>query len=171
MTPENPPLPAPCTLALAALERDVRELPAEVAAHIRHCPPCAEARILWLALEESVAPEVPAGYFEALPFRIQRKLPARRAALKQRAVLWLVAAGLVGAVGMGTTGFFMGRAVRRPMVEAALAKELPEHPDAQAETPFAESEDAVGQLSGLSAAEAEQALQRLQAPKSAVPPK
>jgi hypothetical protein len=168
MIPDLPQPPGPCAAAQAALEADPLSLPPAVAAHLRACPACSEARILWLAMAEVEPVEAPAGYFEGLGFRILRKLPARPVALKRRAALWLTAAALIGALGVGLTGFFAGRAVRAPLVEAAQPRSLAEP---QAETPFAEpdSEDALSELSTLTPEEAEAALQRLQAPNTAQP--
>ena len=166
MTSDLPQLPVPCQTALAALEADALLLPAPVRLHLLDCPACSEARVLLLALEDAPPVAVPEGYFEDLGLRILRKLPARRTPLKQRATLWLAAALVIAALGVGVTGFFMGRAVRAPLVEASLPKSLPEHPDPQAETPFAEADDPVSQLSSLTPEEAEASLQRLQTAKS-----
>jgi hypothetical protein len=160
----NPPtLPAPCATALAALEGHALEVSPAVEAHLRRCPACAEARVLLLALEDSPPCAAPEGYFEALPYRILGKVAPRRPNAKRQAALWLMAAGLVGALGMGATGFFLGRAVRQPVVEASQPHGLPDTLDAQSETPFTDDDDALSRLSDLSAADAEAALTRLQA--------
>jgi len=161
MTP--PSLPAPCATALAALEGHALDLAPAVEAHLRACPACAEARVLLLALEDFPPCEAPEGYFETLPYRILRKAAPRRPNAKRRAALWLMAAGLVGALGMGATGFFLGQAVRQPVVEASQPHGLNDTLDPQSETPFTEDDDALSRLSDLSAAEADAALSRLQA--------
>ena len=159
----------PCQTALAALESDALNLADPMAAHILRCPACSEARILLLALEEAPEVEVPEGYFEDLGFRILRKLPARRARQLPSAGYWLLAAGLITALGLGVTGFYMGRAARAPMVEASLPRPLLDSAEQQSEAPFAEGEDPLSQLSALSPAEAESALQRLQGPPRSRP--
>ena len=161
MTP--PSLPAPCATALAALEGHALDLAPAVEAHLRACPACAEARVLLLALEDIPPFAEPEGYFEALPYRILRKLAPRRPGAKRQAALWLLAAGLVGAMGVGATGFLLGRAVRQPVVEASQPRGLADSLDPQDETPFTEDDDALSRLSDLSAAEADAALSRLQA--------
>ena len=160
---EHPPLSAPCLTALAALEKDPLEVPPGVAAHLRSCLACSEARILLLALEEAPEVEVPLGYFEGLGFRILRKLPARRAGLRASAGFWLMAAGLMVALGLGATGFYLGRAARPPLVEASLPKAPADPGEPPPESPFSESTDALSQLSTLSPQAAEKALSRLQA--------
>jgi hypothetical protein len=161
------PPSGPCLTALAALEQDALDLPATVAAHLRVCPTCSEARVLLLALQDCPKVEVPGGYYEGLSFRILRKLPSRRAGLGRPAAFWLAAAALLAALGLGGTGFFMGRAMRAPMVEAAQPKGFADAIDPQIETPFVETEDALTQLDQLSPQQAEEALQRLQAVKPA----
>ena len=164
MNPHRTQPPSLCQTALAALEADPLVLPGPVAEHLQVCQACSEARVLWLALEEVPPVAVPAGYFEGLGFRILRKLPPRRAPFSRRPVLWLAAAALLGAAGMGLTGFFMGKAVRAPLMEAAQPRDLPQHPDPQAETPFVDAEDSISQLSNLSPKEADETLRRLQNP-------
>ena len=163
MMPELPPLSPSCQAALAAMEENPLELPEAVEAHLDVCPPCSEARVIWLSMEDNPEILAPAGYFEGLAYRIQRKLPARRKGLSRPIGIWLAAAGLLVALGLGTTGFFLGRAVRTPMVEASQPKSLVDTLEAQPETPFYESEDPVTQLSDLTPQEAELAFQRLQA--------
>jgi len=160
------PISPTCLPVLAALEEDPLTLSAPVEAHLRGCPSCSEARIFWLALEEAPEVEVAPGYFEGLPFRILRKLPARRSGLPRAAAFWLAAASLLAALGLGTTGFYLGRAVRTPMVEAALPR-VPAETLEGSETPFFETEDALTQFSRLTPRAAEEALQRLQQAKPA----
>jgi hypothetical protein len=163
MMPEQPNLNADCALALEALGRNALELEAGVEAHLDRCPPCSEARVLLLAMEETPAVAAPQGYYEGLPYRIMRKLPGRRASVNPHAGRWLAAAALLGALGLGTTGFFMGKASQAPVVEAAQPRGLADSLDQTVETPFAEADDPVAQLSELSPKEAETALKRLQA--------
>jgi predicted anti-sigma-YlaC factor YlaD len=165
MTSLPHPPSGPCLTALAALEQDALALPEAVAAHLQRCPTCSEARVLLLSLQDCPEVEVPQGYYAGLSFRILRKLPSRRAGLARPAAFWLAAAGLLAALGLGGTGFFMGRAMRAPMVEASQPKGLADAIDAQVETPFVETEDALTQLDRLNPQQAEEALQRLQAVK------
>jgi hypothetical protein len=158
-----------CPAALAALEKNPLDLPASVEAHLRGCPACSEAQVLWLALEEAPEGEAPAGYFEGLGFRILRKLPTRRGGLRRSAAFWLAAAGLLAALGLGATGFFLGRAMRAPLVEASQPKGWVEALDPQTETPFVDAEDPLTQLTNLSPRQAEAALARLQAPAPSAP--
>ena len=155
------PIPVSCQTALAALELAPLELPEPVQAHVRTCLACAEARVLWLALEEAPEVEVAPDYFAGLSFRILRKLPAGKV-VRHSASFWLAAAGLLAALGLGATGFYLGQAVRQPMVEAAQPKPLAEPLEGSNETPFYETEETLTQLSDLSPQQAETALLRLQ---------
>ncbi|BDU77209.1 hypothetical protein [Mesoterricola sediminis] len=149
-------LPSPCLEALKAIEADPLALPPAAEAHVARCPACAEARVTWLAMEEAPGALAPAGYFDRLPGRVLRKLPATRPALQRPALLWALAAGLMAA--MGTGGFLLGRANRQPVVEASInpaavpaAQDLPATlPDA----PFQEGDEEITQLHNLSAEEA-----------------
>jgi hypothetical protein len=171
MMSEQPTLKPECAAAFAALERDPLELPAEVERHLRICPPCAEAQVLLLALAEAPEVAVPQGYFQGLGFRIMRKLPGRRAGMSARAGYWLAAAGLLAALGLGATGFFMGRAAQPPMVEAAQPKGQADSLDQPLETPFTETEDPATRLTDLDPKDAERALQTLKVPAPAKPRK
>ena len=113
-------LPETCRSALAAIEGDPLNLPREVADHLRACHACTEARVQWLAQEEAVPALAPAGYFEALPSRVLRKLPSKSPSSKSRPLLWSAAAMLLGAAALG--GFLAGRANRNPVVEATLPR-------------------------------------------------
>ncbi|HJU84617.1 MAG TPA: hypothetical protein VJ600_10435 [Holophagaceae bacterium] len=135
-------LPEACRLALEAIQADPLEPGPAAEAHCRGCAPCREARVMLLAQEEEALPLVPAGYFERLPDRILRKLPAPSRRLP--AWVWAAAAALlVGAVGVG--GFLAGRAnqVQTPAVahqqEPEITAPLPFHdedtPDPQSLSP------------------------------------
>ena len=156
MMPERPTLQPACLEAFAALERDPLLLPAGVERHLGTCQACSEARVWLLAMEEAPPVDAPQGYFEGLPYRLSRKLPARRAGIGRTAAVWLAAAALMAALGLGATGFYLGQATHAP-------KGVADTLDPSAETPFQEAEDPVNQLSELSPAEMEAALQRLQA--------
>jgi hypothetical protein len=154
-------LPEACQQALNAIEADPLALPEEALAHLRACPACREARVLWLAQEEAPAALTPAGYFDHLPQRVLRKLPARRASgAHPHAILWLAAAGLALALGMG--GYLAGRVQRTPVVEATLEKPPTDLSEFVPDTPFDEGEDALTQLADLSPRDANLVLQRLE---------
>jgi hypothetical protein len=148
-----------CQQALDAIEADPLSLPEEIQAHLRTCGACREARVHWLAQEEAPQALAPAGYFEQLPRRILRKLPSGRSGGSRR-ILWLAAAGLALALGVG--GYLAGRVQRTPMVEASLAPTPSELSELVSEAPFGEGDDAVSQLSELSQEDAEAVLQRLE---------
>jgi hypothetical protein len=162
------PIPEACTHALEAIQADPLEPGAEAEAHLRTCRACSEARVAFLAQEE--APEVlaPAGYFERLPDRVQRKLPARPRLLHRvRPLAWAAAAALLMAVGAGA--FWAGRANRTPLVEATL----PHQPEVTAttlsvsDTPFHDREEEAAQVQTLTPEEMKALLNRLDAPQPA----
>ncbi len=149
-----------CLEALAAIEADPLSLPGAVEAHVAGCEACAEARVAWLAMEDTSLPPVPAGYFDHLPARVLRKLPARPSVRYRLPLIWSLAAGFLLAVGGG--GFWLGRANRQPLVEATLAPAPVETPAAALpETPFLEGDDEMSQLRKLSPEEAKALLDRL----------
>jgi len=153
--------PLPCPHALEAIEANPLELPEEVLAHLETCPACREARVLWLAQEEAAPVLVPAGYFERLPGRVLRQLPARRGnGTFRHPVLWLAAAGLALALGVG--GYLAGRVQNAPAAEASLGRPPADLNEFVPETPFGASDDALSQLSDLSQEDAEQVLQQLE---------
>ena len=155
------PIPEPCQHALNAIEADPLELPEDVLAHLRTCLACSEARVHWLAQEEAPAALAPAGYFDQLPQRVLRKLPARRRQFsRHHAILWLAAAGLALAVGVG--GYLAGRVQRAPVVEASLDNPPTDLNELLPEAPFDEGDDVLTQLSDLSPQDAEAVLQRLE---------
>ncbi len=157
------PIPNACDATLAAIERDPLTLPSEALAHLRQCPACAEARVQWLALEEVPNALAPAGYFDHLPTRIQRKLPVRAGLMgRPRRLLWAAAAALLMA-GMGVGGFWLGKANKTPLVEATLPRNPSEVQELIVDAPFQEDDDALSQFSTLSQEEAEAVLKQLEA--------
>jgi anti-sigma factor RsiW len=154
-------LPEPCQAALRAIEADALNLPADALAHIKACPACAEARVLWVAQEEAPQALAPAGYFQNLPARVLRKLPQRNLSRRQHhPILWSAAAIIALATGIG--GFLAGRANRTPMVEASLP--APVAPETQAElpsVPYQNTDDVMSQLSTLTPQEAEALAKKL----------
>jgi len=150
-----------CQQALNAIEAGPLDLPEDVLAHLDTCAACREARVLWLAQEEAPPPLAPSGYFERLPQRVLRKLPSRRTnGTLHHPVLWLAAAGLALALGVG--GYLAGRVQNAPVVEATLAKPPTDLNELMPESPFEEDEDPISQLSELSPEDAELVLQRLE---------
>lgn len=160
MTAEPLPLPEACVSALSAAEASPLDPGAAAEAHMKTCTACAEARIQFLALEDSPEVLAPSGYFERLPGRILRKLPARPALHHRLGPLaWAAAAGLLMAVGAGA--FLAGRANRTPYVEA----NLPRQPDilevSTTDTPFHSGEEEAAQVQALSPEEMKALLERL----------
>lgn len=160
MTEPRLDLPEACRAALEAIQADPLTLPPAARAHLRTCPSCAEARVQWLALEEAPAALAPAGYFERLPARILRKLPARRGSRRVHPALWAAAAALM--LGLGVGGFLLGRIHRAPVVEATLPRTPAELKEVAPDTPFLEADDGVTQLRQLTPEEAEAVLKRLE---------
>lgn len=159
------PIPEACLSALEAIQTDPLELPSEVEAHLRECPACREARILWLAQEEAPTALAPAGYFERLPERIRRKLPNRRPVSRfARLGLWAAAAALLAAMGLG--GYLVGRSQRPPVVEATLPRTT--LPDELPEAPF-QDESPLAEFQNLDDAKAQKVLQRLEAKAKTTP--
>jgi len=157
------PIPNACGATLAAIERDPLTLPSEALAHLRRCPACAEARVQWLALEEAPHALAPAGYFDHLPTRIQRKLPVRAGLMgRPRKLLWAAAAALL-MVGTGVGGFWLGKANKAPLVEATLPRNPSEVQELIVDAPFQEDDDALSQFSTLSQEEAEAVIKQLEA--------
>jgi len=163
MSETHLPLPEACQLAMNAIEADPLEVPSEIQAHLRICPACAEARVLWLAQEEAPQALAPTGYFQHLPGRVLRKLPSRRVTRRQHhPVLWSAAAVIALATGVG--GFMAGRANRTPMVEASLP--APTVPDFQVtipSAPYQNTDNVMSQLSTLTPVEAEALAKKLTA--------
>lgn len=157
------PLPPACQAALAAIEADPLDLAPEAEAHLRRCPACREARVLYLAQEEDPLPPyfdvVPAGYFERLPSRMAGKLQAPKAAFRPRG--WWMAAAAVLALGVGSAAFLAGRANRAPgLAEASpLPQEAPSpHRDP---IPFQDAHESLDQLQDLTPEEMKALLERL----------
>ena len=150
-----------CLEALAAIEADPLALPPAVEAHVASCRACSEARVTWLAMEDAPAAQAPAGYFDHLPGRVLRKLPARPRRLGSQPVLWARAAGLIAAVGFG--GYWLGQANKQPLVEATITTAPAELPATLPEAPFQEGDDTLAQVSTLTPAETKALMDRLDA--------
>jgi hypothetical protein len=161
------PIPESCARTLEAVLVDPLEPGAEAEAHLRICRACSEARVAYLAQEESPEVLAPAGYFDRLPDRVLRKLPVRSSLhLRMQPFAWAAAAVLLMAVGTGA--FWAGQANRTPYVEATF----PRQPDVQettitlSDTPFHDQEEDAAQIQTLTPAEMKTLLKRLDAPPS-----
>ncbi len=159
MTPEALQLPEACRTALALAETDPLAPGPEAETHMKICTACSEARVAYLAQEEAPLALAPAGYFERLPGRIQGKLPARSRPLHTLRFFWGTAAALLLAV--GATAFWVGRANRKPLVEATLSRPAVELQDEWTDTPFQDGEDALSQLTALSQEDADAVIRTL----------
>jgi len=144
-----------CRLALARIEADPLGLPAATEAHLDACPACAEARVAWLAQEETGPGQAPAGYFQALPERVLAKLPPAPRRLRPRLLAW--AAALFLAVGAG--GFWAGRTPAAPLVEASRTEEAEAAPEAL----VPEGDEDLARLRALTPEEADRVLARMEA--------
>ncbi len=146
------PLPEACARAMAALELDPLEPGGEAEAHLRGCAACAEAQVLLLAQEDAALPLAPAGYFEALPGRVLRKLPAAKARRRLPAWIWAAAAALLVAGGLG--GYLAGRTTAVPTV-APMAQQI-QPTDLSAPDralPFHDRDEDMAEVGGLSQTE------------------
>ena len=101
-------IPIECRDALRAIEGGPIDLDAETLGHISACRQCSEARVMWLALEDCDNAQAPAGYFEALPGRVLRKLPAQATRHLSKIPLLTTAATLLILAGT-TGGYWFGR--------------------------------------------------------------
>jgi hypothetical protein len=141
-------------------------------AHMQTCRACLEARVAFLAQEE--VPEVlaPAGYFEKLPQRVLRKLPARMGRPgRVRPLMWATAASLLLAVGAGA--FWAGRAARTPYVEATLPHQpdLTETTVTAPDTPFHDRDEDAAQIQSLTPEEMKALLKHLDTQPSSPSPR
>lgn len=154
-------LPLACAEALLALEADPLDPPGAVQDHLRACPACAEARVLWLAQAEAPMALAPAGYFERLPGRILGKLPAGRRPAARRSG-WLATAAAVLLALTAGSGFWAGRANREPLVEASTPRTPSDLKESQPETPFHDKYEVIEQFQSLSPEEAQALLKQLE---------
>lgn len=162
MTAQPLPLPDACLAALAAVEADPLDPGPMATTHLKACTACAEARVFFLAQEDSPEVLAPAGYFEHLPGRLLRKLPARPPLHRRLGPLaWAAAAVVLMAVGTGA--FLAGRANRTPYVEAALPRQPDLLETSTSDTPFHNHEEDAAQVQALSPEEMKVLLKRLDA--------
>lgn len=160
MNAEPLPLPEACATALSAIEADPMDPGPATLAHLKTCTACAEARVFFLAQEDSPEVLAPAGYFEHLPGRILRKLPIRPALHHRLGPLgWAAAAAILMAVGTGA--FLAGRANRTPYVEATLPAQPNLLETTTSDTPFHNHEEEAAQVQALSPEEMKALLKRL----------
>lgn len=156
-TPLN--LPSSCSEALKAIEADPRDPSPEALTHLRGCPACAEARVLWLSLEEDPQALAPAGYFDRLPGRILGKLPSGRSAARRTG--WIAAAAALMLLTAGGS-FWAGRINREPLVEASNPKPPSDLKEATPELPFHDKYEVIEQFQNLSPEEAQVLLKQLE---------
>ena len=159
---QPPPIPEACSRTLDAILTDPLELGTEAEAHMQICLACSEARVTYLA--QALAPT---GYFDRLPDRVLRKLPARPGLHRRMHPLaWAAAAALLMSVGAGA--FWAGRANRTPYVEATLPRqpEITEITMTVSDMPFHDREEDAAQLQTLTPAEMKALLKRLDTPPS-----
>lgn len=170
MDEEMIPLPEACARALAAMEAGPLEPGLEAEAHLRTCAACAEARVLLLAQEDEALPLAPAGYFETLPARIARKLPAAKARRPLPGWVWAAAAGILMAAGVG--GYLAGRATPAPPVLQPMAQQTLQPADLAGQDralPFHDRDEDMAELGGLSPSEMKQLISSLDTPKASAP--
>jgi hypothetical protein len=161
MNDERLPLPDACSQALKQIQEDPLNLPDSALAHIQHCLACREARVHWLAQEDAPHALAAADYFDRLPERILRKVPARPSR-RQHPILWIAAGILAAAASVG--GFMAGRANRTPMVEASLpAPTSTDNREVLPAAPFHAGDDVLSQISTLSPEETAALAKRLEA--------
>ncbi len=161
--PDNPtPLPEPCARALAAVEQDPLAPGVEAESHLRRCPACAEARVMLLAQEDELPPLVPAGYFETLPARIARKLPAAKAPRRLPSWLWGAAAAVLMAASVG--GYLAGRATPAPPVLQPVAEQRTQQAQ-PTDLPFHDRDEDLAELGSLSPSEMKELVSTLDSGK------
>lgn len=154
------PISERCTRTLAAVEADPLKPGADAELHMKACTACAEARVIYLAQEDTPDVLVPAGYFDRLPSRVVGKLPVRPSlAHHARGLFWAAAAALLMAVGAGA--FWAGRANRTPLVEATMPKPPDTVEVMVPEAPFHDRDEEAAQLQSLSPEEMKALLERL----------
>ncbi|HTL99155.1 MAG TPA: hypothetical protein VL181_10165 [Holophagaceae bacterium] len=166
MHEEMTSLPEACAAVLAALEADPLDPGAAAEAHLRACAACAEARVMLLAQEDAPLPLAPAGYFEALPARIGRKLPAAKAPRRLPAWLWAAAAAVIMAAGVG--GYLAGRTTPAPPVLQPMAQQTAPADLASQERalPFHDRDEDTAEIGGLDPAEMKELVSTLDASPS-----
>lgn len=157
------PLPPACARALAALESDALAPGAEAEAHLRTCAACAEARVMLLAQEDAPSPLAPAGYFESLPARVLRKLPAAKPRRRLPAWAWGAAAAILLAAGLG--GYLAGRATPAPPVLQPMAQQAQPLDAASQDRslPFQDRDEDLAELGSLSPSEMKELVSTLDA--------
>ncbi|MDP1830917.1 MAG: hypothetical protein Q8K67_02575 [Geothrix sp.] len=165
MTPALLPVPEACSRNLDSVLKDPLDPGTEAEIHLRICRACAEARVAFLAQEDAPQALAPAGYFERLPDRVLRKLPARPSLRhRMRPFAWAAAAALLMAVGTGA--FWAGRANRTPYVEATLPRQPETVETSVYDTPFHDREEDAAEVQSLTPEEMKALLKRLDSSQS-----
>jgi len=158
------PVPEACSRTLETLFMDPLDPGPEVEAHLTICRACSEARVAYLAQEDSPEGLAPADYFERLPDRVLRKLPVRTSLQHRfRPFTWAAAAALLLAV--GGAAFWAGQLNRTPLVEATLPRQPEVIEATETDTPFHDREEEAAQLQALSPEEMKALLRQLDPPK------
>jgi len=161
------PIPEACSRTLDSVLKDPLDLSPEVEAHMKICRACSEARIIYVAQEDAPEALAPAGYFERLPDRVLRKLPARTSLRRRvRPFTWATAAALLMAV--GASAFWAGRANRTPLVEATLPRQIETVETNVSDTPFHDREEDAAEVQSLTPEEMKALLKRLESSQSSL---
>lgn len=167
MLPEDElPLPEACAFALEAVAANPLDPGAEAESHLRTCAPCAEARVMLLAQEETTSPLVAAGYFESLPSRVLRKLPVARPARRSMPTwIWAAAAAILMAAGVG--GYLAGRATPAPPTLLPMARQTAPSDLASPDPslPFQDRDDDLAEIGAMSPSELKDLVSKLEPDK------
>jgi hypothetical protein len=160
MNDERLSLPEICLQTMEQVQLDPLNLPDPALMHLRRCAACREARVHWLAQEDFPHALAPSDYFDHLPERILRKVPARPIR-RQHPILWIAAGVLAAAASVA--GFMAGRANRAPMVEASLPapSTSTEGREVLPVVPFHSDDDVLSQISTLTPEESADLAKRL----------
>jgi len=112
-------LPLDCQNALRTIETDPLNMPPDAQKHVAACPPCSEARVMWLAQDDFVSPIAPMGYFDRLPGRVLQKLPVSLTRFRMRTPLLFSAASMILIACL--SGYWFGRQSQpAPMIMEAV---------------------------------------------------
>jgi hypothetical protein len=107
-----------CQKARLDIEGDPLGIGPETLGHVSTCRMCSEARVLWLTLDDFDNAMAPASYFDDLPGRVLRKLPAQSTRHHLWRSMMASAASLMLLAGIG--GYWLGRQGQPPMYFEAV---------------------------------------------------